>query len=57
MKLLKTKDSCQICSTKEKKIISEIGRDLKKLVTVICTGCGLIHSYPIPKKKRIKRIL
>ena len=54
MKLLKTKDSCKICSTKEKKIISEIGRDLKKLVTVICTGCGLIHSYPIPKKKELK---
>lgn len=54
MRSLKLAEPCQICSTKNRNVISEIGRDFKKLVTVICTGCGLIHAHPIPKKKELK---
>jgi 2-polyprenyl-3-methyl-5-hydroxy-6-metoxy-1,4-benzoquinol methylase len=54
MKILQSVDPCQICFTKDRNVISEVSRDFKKLVTVICTGCGLIHSHPIPKKKELK---
>ena len=54
MTVFKSEINCPICLTSEKKVISKIGRDFKKLTTVICTGCGLIHSYPIPSELELK---
>ena len=55
MSIFKSEISCPICLTFERKIISKIGRNFKKLTTVICTGCGLIHSYPIPTQSELKK--
>lgn len=41
---------CICCGENNRQVISKVGRGLSKLITVICTGCGLIHSYPIPTK-------
>jgi 2-polyprenyl-3-methyl-5-hydroxy-6-metoxy-1,4-benzoquinol methylase len=46
---------CICCNSKERRVISRIGRNFKKLSTVICTGCGLIHSDPIPSKKELNK--
>lgn len=54
MTVFKSEINCPICLTSEKKVISKIGRDFKKLTSVICTGCGLIHSYPIPSELELK---
>lgn len=45
---LEVGDRCLICCSGERRILSLVGRKLDKLTTVICTGCGLIHSHPIP---------
>ena len=55
MSIFKSEMSCPICLNFERQVISKIGRDLKKLTTVICTGCGLIHSYPIPTQSELKK--
>jgi uncharacterized Zn finger protein len=41
---------CPVCDSLERRIISSIGRNLQSLQTVMCTGCGLVHSNPIPSK-------
>lgn len=41
-------NNCISCNSRERKIISKIGRNFTKLTTVICAGCGLLHSHPIP---------
>ena len=45
---------CICCGAKKREIISKKGRNFTKLTTVICTGCGLIHSDPIPTKDELK---
>jgi SAM-dependent methyltransferase len=40
--------SCIICGDFERHVIGDRGRHFQKLTTVICKGCGLIHSHPIP---------
>jgi len=45
--------SCICCESKIHEKISNIGRDLSELETVICTGCGLIRSNPIPSKNEL----
>lgn len=44
---------CKICGGHELEVIGTQGRHFQKLTTTICTGCGLIHSYPIPKKEEL----
>ena len=44
---------CICCSNQERQIISTVGRNFTKLTTVICLGCGLIHSHPIPSRKEL----
>ena len=46
---------CICCGSIKREIISNIGRDLQSLETVICKGCGLIHSNPIPSKEELSR--
>ena len=46
--------SCICCGETKREIISRTGRNFTKLTTVICTGCGLIHSDPIPTKEELK---
>lgn len=48
-------NECICCAKKERQIISNIGRGFTKLTTVICSGCGLIHSYPIPTKSELHK--
>ncbi len=44
---------CKLCGGHELKVIGTQGRNFLKLTTTICTGCGLIHSYPIPTKDEL----
>ena len=44
---------CICCSNQERQIISTVGRNFTKLTTVMCLGCGLIHSHPIPSRKEL----
>jgi SAM-dependent methyltransferase len=44
---------CRICAGHELQVIATQGRNFQTLTTVICTGCGLIHSYPIPSKQEL----
>ena len=46
--------NCISCGSSNREILSNVGRNFTKLKTVICTGCGLIHSDPIPTKKELK---
>lgn len=46
--------ACICCGETKREIISRTGRNFTKLTTVICTGCGLIHSDPIPTKEELK---
>lgn len=48
--VFKSEESCKICGESEVRLVSRVGRNFQKLDTVICTGCGLVHSYPIPSK-------
>lgn len=47
--------ACIICETKQRRFISSIGRNFHQLNTVICTGCGLVHSDPIPTSEDLKK--
>jgi len=55
MTIFKSEINCPICLTFERKVISKISRDFNKLTSVICTGCGLIHSYPIPNQLELNK--
>ena len=46
---------CICCNSIKREVVSNIGRDLLKLETVICIGCGLIHSNPIPSKEELSK--
>ena len=46
----RTDMECPVCSSQERRILSNIGGNIQSLETVICTGCGLVHSNPIPSK-------
>ena len=46
---------CIACNSPERKIISQQGRSFTELVTAICTGCGLIHSLPIPSQSELDK--
>lgn len=46
--LVEGQTPCLVCSTTERRILAYQGRHYQKLTTGICTGCGLIHSLPIP---------
>ncbi len=41
---------CKLCKETQARVISTEGRHGQSLTTVICIGCGLIHSHPIPTK-------
>lgn len=44
---------CKVCGGHELQVIGTHGRHFQKLTTTICTGCGLIHSFPIPSKEEL----
>jgi len=44
---------CQLCSTVEKNVISQFDRRGKPLVTVHCTGCGIVTNDPIPDQETL----
>lgn len=46
---------CVVCSSVERQLLSKVGRNFTKLTTVICAGCGLIHSHPIPSKNELDK--
>lgn len=50
---LTNQTDCSICGSRERRLVYKIGRNFQPLETVICTGCGLIHSNPIPSKAEL----
>jgi 2-polyprenyl-3-methyl-5-hydroxy-6-metoxy-1,4-benzoquinol methylase len=46
--------SCFVCGNKKRSVISHRGRNFSKLTTVICEGCGLLHSHPIPTLQELE---
>ncbi|NBN62209.1 methyltransferase domain-containing protein [Microvirga tunisiensis] len=45
--------ACKVCGTHDSEIVGLKGRDGSPLTTVICTGCGLVHSWPLPSKAEL----
>ncbi len=52
--IIKTQESCGICGDSEARILSHTGRHYQALTTVICTGCGMVHSEPIPSQAELQ---
>ncbi len=52
---MKNYTPCIACFSEERELISQVGRNFTKLNTVICKGCGLIHSDPIPTKEELDK--
>ena len=48
-----TEKECPICHSTERRVVSKVGKNLQPLETVMCTGCGLVHSNPIPTKAEL----
>ena len=46
---------CIVCNSVDRQLLSKVGRNFTKLTTVICAGCGLIHSHPIPSKNELDK--
>lgn len=44
---------CKICGSHDLRVVATKGRHFQDLTTAICTGCGLIHSYPIPTEEEL----
>jgi len=44
---------CKICHSHTLRIIALKGRHYQELTTVICTGCGLVRSHPIPTEEEL----
>lgn len=45
--------SCPICTGRIRRLLSRQSRDGSALETVMCEGCGLIHSNPIPTREEL----
>ncbi len=50
---IQSEQPCKICGGHDLEIIATKGRHGQSLNTGICTGCGLVHSYPIPSKQEL----
>jgi 2-polyprenyl-3-methyl-5-hydroxy-6-metoxy-1,4-benzoquinol methylase len=51
---LHSDQACTICHSHELQIVSRIDRRGQPLTTAICTGCGLVHSHPIPTQDELE---
>lgn len=51
--ILTSETPCALCHGHELQVIGTQGRHFQKLTTTICTGCGLIHSYPLPTRAEL----
>ena len=49
-KIYASKIQCKICNESDVQIVSLVDRRNKPLCTVICTGCGLVRTDPVPTK-------
>ena len=45
---LTSAQACPVCATPERRVVATHARDGSALTTVMCTGCGLVHSHPMP---------
>ncbi|MDX1949770.1 MAG: class I SAM-dependent methyltransferase [Rickettsiales bacterium] len=52
--IVKSDEECFICGSHEVRIVANKGRHFQKLTTAICTGCGMVHSHPIPSEDELK---
>lgn len=50
---ISTDTPCMLCHGHQLRVIAVRGRHRQELTTTICTGCGLVHSYPIPTKEEL----
>lgn len=39
---------CRLCEGTERRVLATRGRGLEPLVTVVCSGCGLVSHHPVP---------
>lgn len=46
---------CAICGETQKLAVSRRDRHRKPLTTVLCTGCGIVHNWPIPDDDTLAR--
>lgn len=51
--IIHSTQACKICHSHELRVVATKGRHFEKLTTTICTGCGLVHSYPIPTEEEL----
>ncbi len=52
--MINSKHLCKICNNNELRVIAMKGKNYQDLTSVICTGCGLVHSYPIPTEDELE---
>lgn len=46
-------EECKLCGNIERKIIAAKDKNNNPLTSVICIGCGLIHTYPVPSQQEL----
>jgi 2-polyprenyl-3-methyl-5-hydroxy-6-metoxy-1,4-benzoquinol methylase len=51
--VLHSEQPCKICHGHSLQVVATKGRHFQDLTTTMCTGCGLVHSYPIPTEEEL----
>jgi 2-polyprenyl-3-methyl-5-hydroxy-6-metoxy-1,4-benzoquinol methylase len=46
-------EACSLCGSNEREIVATFDRRLKRLKTVICLGCGLLRTEPMPTDEEL----
>lgn len=44
---------CHLCDYDSARVVATIGRNMQRLTTVVCNGCGLVQSAPIPTNEEL----
>lgn len=46
-------EPCVLCGGHELRVLATRGRHFQALTTAICTGCGLVQTYPVPTEQEL----
>jgi len=46
--------ACDLCGSKDRVVIGRIGRDFRRLVSVVCRNCGLMRQEPVPTEAQLR---